>query len=413
MNIASFSNHRSAYLILLLVLAVAPWPLGSNRDWAWPMLSALLCAAALLVVSIRPINLNRHQQVSLAAFVALALWMSLQFFWTNDVYETRSELLKTMMLMALFLVCAQVLVGRDRQEMIIYVLIVIGLLQATLGGVQQLIFDLPRSRGSFPNPNHFAGYLEIVLCLAIGAMIALQGQTKSGRPLSPIEMITGQLGRLRLAIIIMVIALIMSRSRMGNVAFFSSILITSIIAFYYTRSINRYTVILLTSILVLDVFIIGNYFGIERLGQRLAQAGTEATGRINLQSYNLRIIKERPLTGSGAGSYETTFNQYRDAAIEKKTVHAENDYAEFLVELGIIGCLPLLVILITGIHAQIGLLGSMAPPFERGIAFGCLAATVSILIHGIADVNLQIPSNSLVFMLVLALPQVLISGNKT
>lgn len=413
MNIASFAQHRSAYLVLLLVLAVATWPMGSNRDWAWPALSVLLCAAAFMVVISRPVAINRHQLISLSAFIALMIWMALQFFWTNDVYETRSELLKTLTLMALFLVVSQAVIGRERQETVIYVLVAIGLMQATLGGVQQLMFDLPRSRGSFPNPNHYAGYLELVLCLAIGAMIALQDKAKTGRPLSPIEMITGQLGRLRLAIIIMVIALVMSRSRMGNVAFFSSLLITSAIAFYYTRSMSRYTVILLTSILVLDVFIVGNYFGIERLGERMAKASTEATGRINLQSYNLKIILDQPFTGSGAGSYETTFNQYRDAAIQKKSVHAENEYAELLVELGIIGCIPLVILLLTGLHAQIRLLGSMTPPFERGIAFGCLAATISILIHGIADVNLQIPSNSMVFVLVLALPQVLLPGKNS
>ncbi len=408
MNHTYVTLNRSAYLILLLVLVVAPWPLGSNRDWAWPMLAALLSVSALLTLNSRPLNLNLHQRISMGAFLALGGWIVFQLLWTQDFYATRSEFLKTIMLLALFFVTIRVLDTRDRQETIIYLLVVIGVLQATLGGVQQLMFDLPRARGSFPNPNHFAGHLELVICLAIGAMLALQGQPKTGRPLSPVDMITGDLGRLRLAIIIMVVALVMSRSRMGNVAFFSSILITSAIAFYHTRSVNRYTVILLVSILVLDIFIVGKYFGIERLGERLAKAGTEATSRIDLQGYNARIIGDHFLTGTGAGSYETAFSQYRDAAIEKKATHAENDYAEFLVELGIIGCLPLLALLATGLHAQISLLGSMAPPFHRGIAFGCLAATISILIHGIGDVNLQIPSNSILFVTALTLPQALL-----
>ncbi|MBO6558054.1 MAG: O-antigen ligase family protein [Pseudomonadales bacterium] len=404
----SASVHRSAYLVLLLVLAVAPWPLGGNRDWAWPALSTLLTLAALLALFGKPLTLTTHQRISLAAFILLTGWMTLQLFWTFDYYENRSELLKTIMLMSLFLVTFRVLEGRKRQETVIYLVVIVGLMQACLGGMQQLMFDVPRSRGSFPNPNHFAGYLEIVICLAIGAMIALQGHPRSGRPLSPTEMITGELGRLRIAIIIMVVALVMSRSRMGNVAFFSSILITSLLAFYYTRSFNRYTVILLTSILVLDIFIIGNYFGIERLGERLTHVGSDATSRINLQTYNARIVRDHTWTGVGAGSYQTAFSQYRDHSVSKKVTHAENEYAEFLVELGVIGCLPLLIILLTGLHAQVSLLSSMTPPFERGIAFGCLAATVSILIHGIADVNLQIPANSMLFVLALALPQTLI-----
>ncbi len=42
-----------------------------------------------------------------------------------------------------------------------------------------------------------------------------------------------------------------------------------------------------------------------------------------------------------------------------------------------------------------------------GIAFGCLAGTISLLIHGTADVNLQIPSNTLLFILLLAIPMAL------
>ncbi|MCH8258078.1 MAG: hypothetical protein IIA75_09310 [Proteobacteria bacterium] len=41
----------------------------------------------------------------------------------------------------------------------------------------------------------------------------------------------------------------------------------------------------------------------------------------------------------------------------------------------------------------------------RGVAFGCLMGTVSLLIHSGADFNLQIPSNAALFVLLLALPQ--------
>ena len=74
----------------------------------------------------------------------------------------------------------------------------------------------PRARASFPNPNHFAGYLEVALCLAIGAMIADRARSASepggnGFQMSfsagIMDIITGPLARLRLVIVIMVIAL--------------------------------------------------------------------------------------------------------------------------------------------------------------------------------------------------------------
>ncbi len=156
------------------------------------------------------------------------------------------------------------------------------------------MFELPRARGSFPNPNHFAGYLEMASWLAIGAMIA--DRTSPGATSSrsiratTVDIITGPLARLRLVIVIMVIALVMSRSRTGNFAFFSSIMITAAIAFYYTRSFSRYTAILLVSILAIDALIISNYFGLEKLAERYRETNIVSNGRIDLQHYNMEKI---------------------------------------------------------------------------------------------------------------------------
>ncbi len=418
MNIAA--TTRYAFWLLLLALIVAPWPLGSNRDWAWPALMLLLGGASLLALYKAPLPEHRHSTVVITAFIALMLWMTMQLWGVPGLFSplsfdrmaSRNELLKTLMLLALFLSIVQLATSRQRLEVLLYALVLTGLAQALLGGIQQLMFDLPRARGSFPNPNHFAGYLEVTICLAIGLMIARQPVSENTR-FSLIGFVTGPQGRLRMIIIMMVIALVMSRSRMGNIALFSSVLLTALIAFYYSRSMNRYTLGLLTSILLLDLFIIGNYFGIDRLQERFAQASTEASTRIDLHRYHADMVGDRIFVGSGAGSYETVFAQYRDASISRKATHAENDYAEFLIELGLLGSLPLVVILITGIHAQLKLLGSMTPPFERGIAFGCLAGTLSIMIHGIAEVNLQIPANSIMFLITLALPVAMLQQRVT
>jgi O-antigen ligase len=158
------------------------------------------------------------------------------------------------------------------------------------------------------------------------------------------------------------------------------------------------------SILAIDVLIISKYFGVEKLAERFRETTIVSSGRVDLQSYNLSVFKDHAWLGTGAGSYEVAFSPYRDADIVRKISHTENDYIEFLIELGVIGSLPLLIVLVAGLHSQVRLLGGLAHPFERGIAFGCLSGTISLLIHGTADVNLQIPSNALLFILLLAIP---------
>ena len=56
---------------------------------------------------------------------------------------------------------------------------------------------------------------------------------------------------------------------MGNIAFFSSILISSVCFDLVTRHFSKVTTMSLTSILIIDVAIIGKYFGIERVAQHL------------------------------------------------------------------------------------------------------------------------------------------------
>lgn len=411
------------FALFALGFILSPWPLGSNRDWAWPLLTVFyVCAGLGLLVRPQIHTLTtQHAKICMLAFAASLAWLMVQWFGipglleapTIDSFATRKEFLKTVTYACVFMLAIQLLRSQDRITIMIYCVILTGLLEALLGGIQQLIFDMPRARGSFPNPNHFAGYLEMVLGIAIGLILATSDKDASDNQFSVLNFLTGPLGRLRLIIIILVVALVMTRSRMGNIAFFSSLLLSAAVAFYYSRSFSRYTAILLASILALDALIIGNYFGIERLGERLRNTTSEQNLRVDILDYNLQIFQDHLWFGSGPGTYEAVFPPYRDALLPKKATHAEMDYMELLIELGLLGVLPLVIILATGLHAQVRLLGRRASSFERGIAFGCLAGTVSLLIHGIADVNLQIPSNALLFVLLLAIPIALLESKES
>src|SRR5690606_19224321 len=113
------------------------------------------------------------------------------------------------------------------------VLTVSGTLQAfygtfmTLSGTEWLLSG-PKEHyrgvvtGTFVNRNHLAGYLELTISCAIGLMLAL----RDGKPFtwrSLVELLLSAKLRLRLALVIMVIALVMSQSRMGNTAFVAAL----------------------------------------------------------------------------------------------------------------------------------------------------------------------------------------------
>lgn len=419
-NSTAANSYPFAFILYLISIAISPWPLGSNRDWAWPILTILIGLVLITCIyqhshrrrghNVGSLNLTQSAWLAISGFVALGLWIGLQLVGlpahplTLDTFSTHADLIKTLTYFAYFACTLLLVTSHNRCRVLAYVIILTGLLQALAGSAQQLIFDFSRASGSFANPNHFAGYLEMAICLAIGLMIAAQDESRINNDRPVLRFLAGPQGRLRAVIIIMVIALVMSRSRMGNIAFFTSIFVSGLLAFYFSRRFSRYTALLLISILAIDAFIIGNYFGLERLQERFRQAPIEQDTRLDLQRYNLEILRDHPWAGTGAGTYEVAFTPYRDQYITKRASHAENDYMELLVELGIIGCLPLLLILLAGLQVQTQWLKSDAYPFERGIAFGCLAGSLSLMIHGLADVNLQIPSNAILFTLLLAIP---------
>jgi len=194
---------------------------------------------------------------------------------------------------------------------------------------------------------------------------------------------------------------------MGNIAFLSSLIIASVVSLVIVRKLNLTTIIFLTSIVLIDALIIGNYFGIERIANRIQnfEQHRDIVSRIEINEHSLRMIKDRPFMGSGAGTYELLFPQYRRPEVDVRVTNAENDYFEFLVELGFVGSLPLLLILVIGLSTQLRMMRIQNSQFEKGIAFGCLMGTVSILIHSIAEFNLQIPSNAVLFVVLLSLPQ--------
>ena len=411
--------HPVLFITFVLALSTMSFPLGSNRDWIWPLFSVVYFTVTMfLLLDIKNTASTiaiKSVRISIIAFACLIIWIAIQRYGipplvpqiTIDRFLTFNDLMKTITYTCIFFSAISVVTTRTRLLILIYALLLAALVQAMIGSIATLQSIQQSSRGTFPNPNHLAGFLEMCLGLGVGVMIAMQDhQKRTGREkyIAWLEAITGPKARLRLILLILVIGLVMGASRMGNIAFFSSILISAAFLAVVTRRFSKMTAIFLASILIIDVAIIGKYFGIERVAQRLQTMTLETETRDNINAYSWRIFKDYPIAGTGAGTYELIFTQYRGPEVAERITNAENDYMEFLVELGIIGCLPLLTLVGFGLAGQVQMM-KHSSYFTRGIAFGCFMGTVALLLHSATDFNLQIPSNAALFTLLLALPQ--------
>lgn len=458
-------TEQRLFYALLALLIWLPLPLASNRPWAeaifviwitliaffwflhyqtkqtqispvfyrakwvvWLMVGLLLWLA-LQIIPLPEILRQSISPQSVAMYQAAAAgqWQALSI----DPYASLMYWLKSVAYGLLFVMVLILVNSKLRLVMIGYALVLSGLFQAVYGsllvmtGTAGLIFDVVpyggRATGSYVNPDHLAGYMEMVSAVGIGLLLATT-YSKS-RPhtwrhtlRNLISIVLSQKLILRLVLVVLVIALVMTHSRMGNTGFFSSMLIAGAVLLLsyrkqegsikkmFTHSHTRSAVLLVTSLMLIDMFIVGSYFGVEKVVHRISNTTLASEEvRIDLNVLTPEIIKDYPVTGSGGGTFQSAYHPYQQEASSIHVIHAHEDYLELMSDTGMVGFAILGLIVLLSLSAAIKALWTRRDPLTRGIGFAVLMAVSAILIHSTVDFNLQIPANAATFVVILAL----------
>lgn len=434
--------NRSLFFAYLALLIWAPIPLGSNRPWGWAILELWVFALAIwwLVGFARGrIQPSTSIKAAWPALLCAVLWLA--YVWlqllplphtllewlspeaarwhaaaafpappgfaplTLDQYGTLTGALKSAAYVAFFALSLALLDNHQRITAAAYTLVVSGFGQAMYGGLMSLS-EHTSAHGSFFHRNHFAAYLVMCLSMGLGVLISsLTGDVaRSWRQFfrNTIAWILSPRMLLRLALIVMVIALVLTQSRMGNTSFFASMLITGAIGLLLARRATRSMVILLVSLIVLDIFIVGAYFGVQRVLDRIEQTTMQTEDRDEIATDTLTMAKDFPVFGSGLGSFHVVFPHYSRQDLGALFTHAHNDYLQFAAETGVIGSVLLGALALLSLRTALLAQARRRDPLMRGISFGAIMSIIALGMHSAVDFNLQIPANAMTFMLVLA-----------
>ncbi len=421
--------NRVIFLLLCLILLWAPVPLGSNRPWAWSLLQLLIGGTFLLhlIHCVRqplPLLFSLRHWLWLSPLWLLQCWLLLQIsavvpgFGSADPYQSKVMLLKGLF----FLLWCSLLLNycqtASRRQQLAVAIVLSGALQAFYGVVLQLtgadvspvigLDEQNRARGSFVYQNHFANYLALCLSVALGLLLSqLSGKRshRSWRQLArdTLATILSSKMLLRLAMILMVIALVMSRSRMGNAAFFTALVLVTLLALWCYKRPPALLKPLVISILLLDMVLVSSMFGLEKLQQRYQDTSFASEARDNVVRDSLPLLTQHGWTGSGGGSFYTVFPAVQPQPYNGFYDHAHNDYLQFAIEIGI----PLTVLLALWL-ALIGwralqLMRRHDDKLTRGLSFAALMVLCHMALHCSVDFNLQAPANALLFLTVLML----------
>ncbi|HUR41119.1 MAG TPA: O-antigen ligase family protein [Verrucomicrobiae bacterium] len=439
-------RDRAVFVALLVLMASLPLPWGSTPDLAVALFGLatgtlvvvrLLLALRGFALTVVPIP----ARVVLAGWLAWLGWCGLYLLPLPDSLlallspsahtlhasvgalpqgramntisivpgATLDQLLLGTSYFALFwTVLVTVARNRFRQRWLLTVVMASGLVQALYGSVMTLSgwefgFFEPKQHGhgwatgTFVNRNHLAGYLELTLAAGIALVLAdlrPQGARTWKQTLADlIDLALSPRMRTRVMIAVMVIALVLTRSRMGNIAFFISLAICAN-AYIWFRN-PRYllkSLLFFASLFIIDLLIVSEQYGLKKVVQRIEATELQTEQRALVFRDLVPVIEEYGLIGAGPGSFAVAFSPHRSADIHGYFDHAHNDYAEFLIETGVVGCgLLALIAGMTFLHGFL-LVRRRRDPMASALGFAGVMGLMTLGIHGLADFNLRIPA---------------------
>ena len=193
----------------------------------------------------------------------------------------------------------------------------------------------------------------------------------------------------------------------------AAMLIVGLAAIALARKTAPRTIALITSLIVIDIFVVGAGVGLEKVIQRIqdtevmvADEGRSESieARTEAARISLPMVQDYPLVGTGGGSFYNVFMSYRTPTYGYVYIdHTHNDFVEIATDYGLVGFAILGVLAALTLATVLRVMARRKSRVAWGIAFGVAMAIVGLFIHSTVDFNLQIPANALTIVVILAM----------
>jgi O-antigen ligase len=427
--------------LLVALLLFTPLAFGTVQTWAISILElgCLAMAAVWLVgfaIGGEGVRLRFPLGIPMLLFVALVFAQLLphifgasssldngsawQKLGTTNFFLTKTAFLKVLCYVALYACLVNTILSRRQIVRVLVAVVLIGFGVSFLGLLQRIsgtdkVFWLIEARSSrfmaaFINENHFAGYMEMVIPLAIAFMLRhlLRIRESGWRGVVASEDLHKAVLFGFLAIL-MIVSVAVSQSRGGLIGLLGSLVAIAILLL--CRQLHRQRAWVIVVLLTLS-FLMLVWVGLSDLLKTWETFGdipgdSSFKRRIEVSEDTWRASKDYPIWGSGLGTFETVFPAYgtlgyrqitRDRGRLITAPHAENDYAQSLLEIGWVG----MAICTAGLLMFFGIaIKTYLTRRRRSIsmpAMGGAASVFAICVHSVCDFNLRIDAN--VFLLV-------------
>lgn len=429
--------------LVIATLAWAPFPLGSNREWSWGLLSilvslCLLCwtAWALFTASSQWRNLRRLAIPLSLAGLAL-VWAIIQALpivpvgWAHPVWaeaanllgrsikgtislnswRTLSEATRLATYLAMGWMAFSLCRNADRARLLFNAIIAIGAAYAIYGFViaifginQYSLFYSPPTQdayisGPFVLHNSFATFEGLAAVAALGRMVEqANGKILASKGLrrwmlTALQFSVGSAAWIVIAAILTISGVIASASRAGAFSTLCALVVMSIpflLRLKHSRG-RRWALIGAGAVIALILVLV--WISGDTLADRyedLIDAGNADPIRITLWAAARRMIASSPWLGLGLGTFQDAYPMYATQMLPYIMDKAHSDYLEFAAGMGLPAALCWWTALLWA-AVQMGR-GVMNRTRNRIYPLVGLGATILVAVHSSVDFSLQIPA---------------------
>ena len=293
------------------------------------------------------------------------------------------------------------------------------------------IYQMPRMAGgslyrimsSFGNANFFAGYLAIVIPIIVVAFFTYHSWAK------PIGALYG----------LAITCLIFTETRGAFIGLIVAFLVLGVLLFRFLPKIffqykYRFISLVLLTIIPLVFSAISGRGILQRAIQLAAayqvkeevlqtetkevlQTGAEveiakdATPRQAIWRGTLGMFSAKPIFGWGVGTFQVIFPQfrpvhYRRSNVQLNTLHAHSEYMEVAAELGIIGLVAFLSVIVLFFLRSYRSLRTLTEEKSKLMVIGLSCAVIAGLAHNLVSVGLRWTEPAVTFWLAFGLTMV-------
>lgn len=398
---------------VLAILVAGPLATGAVRPMEFAVIEWLIVLATSLWVVRLWIN-PRHTLWwppicwTVLAFVGYAV---VRYTFSEIEYVARQELLRVIVYGCVFFIIINNLNRKESTHIIVSTLIILAMAisayaiyQFASNSAKVWHINKPeqyfgRASGTYINPNHLSGFLEIILPLGLSF-------TFLSRLNHVYKVVFGY------ASLVILAGIIVSISRGGWVA--TAVIV---VLFFGSLLFRRGFRIIAAVILILLTVSAGTFIAkTKSVQKRLNEVpiAKSPDGRFYFWPSAVEMWKDHFWIGRGPGHFDSAYREYRSPFIDAqgRPNNAHNDYLNTLAEWGTIGLgivALTLALLTNGIVRTWPFVNRSSNDLEskrsskEAFLLGSSLGLFAILLHSIVDFNMQIPANAITVIALMAM----------